>query len=314
MKEFLKKYLWILAALFCTMLWGLASPTIKLGYQLFPVDTSDAFNIILFAGIRFVGAGIIALLLTKVFTKESPKFDKSMIGPIAILAIFQTAGQYTCFYLGLAVVDAAVGSVLTATSVFFTVILVTIVFRTETLTAIKIIATILGLLGSIVLNIDHNLTLQFRFYGEGLILLSSLMNAFANFFMSRFGKKHNLMAITGYQFFVGGLVMVVIAIIKKGSIGIPNINGMMVMLVLMLIASLAYGIWSLLLKIKDTSHVVIFKSFTPVFGAFFSWVLLSEDIFNIRLLISLALITLGTLLINYIPKNSNKNKKDYKPI
>jgi len=306
MKEFIKKYLWILAALFCTMLWGLASPTIKLGYQLFPVDTSNPFNIILFAGIRFVGAGIIALLLTKVFTKESPKLDKSMIGPVIVLAILQTAGQYTCFYLGLAVVEAAVGSVLTATSVFFTVILVTIIFKTEALTARKIFATILGLLGSIVLNIDQNFTLQFRFSGEGLILLSSLMNAFANFLMSKFSKKHNLMAVTGYQFLVGGLLMVIIAIIKNGTINMPKASGMIVMLVLMLIASLAYGIWSLLLKIKATSQVVIFKSFTPIFGALFSWLLLNEDIFNIRLLISLGLITLGTLLVNYVTKNSNQ--------
>lgn len=302
MLKFIKKYLWVLAALFCTMLWGAASPFIKLGYQFFAVDTSNTYNIILFAGIRFIGAGIIALSLTKVFTKETPKLNKSMIVPIILLAIFQTVAQYICFYSGLAVVDASVGSVLTATSVFFTVILVTIVFKTEKLTSRKIIATLLGLLGSIVLNVDQNFNLQFRFYGEGLILMSSLMNAFANYLMSRYAKNQNLMAITGYQFFVGGLVMVLIGLTNKAKVAVPDINGFLVMLVLMLIASLAYGIWSLLLKIKDTSVVVIFKSFTPIFGTFFSWIMLGEDIFNLRLLVSLALITLGTLLINYTPK------------
>jgi drug/metabolite transporter (DMT)-like permease len=100
--------------------------------------------------------------------------------------------------------------------------------------------------------------------------------------------------------------MVIIAIIKNGTINMPKASGMIVMLVLMLIASLAYGIWSLLLKIKATSQVVIFKSFTPIFGALFSWLLLNEDIFNIQLLISLGLITLGTLLVNYVTKNSNQ--------
>ncbi len=302
MMKFIKKHLWILGALFCTMLWGAASPTIKLGYQLFKVDTAGTFNIILFAGIRFIGAGIITLLLTKSFTKQCPKLDKSMLMPVMILALIQTVIQYFCLYSGLAVVEASVGAVLTSTSVFFTVVLVTIIFKMEPLTARKILATILGFIGILILNIDHNFTLQLRLNGEGMVLLSALANAFANLLMSRYVKKHNLMAITGYQFFVGGLLMVLIAIINNGKIALPDLSGMIVMIVLMLIASLAYGIWSLLLKIKNTSSVVIFKSFIPIFGAFFSWILLNEDIFNIRILIALVLISSGTLLINYIPE------------
>ena len=53
MKNYLKNYGWILGALFCTLLWGAATPTIKFGYESFPVDTSVPYNIILFAGIRF---------------------------------------------------------------------------------------------------------------------------------------------------------------------------------------------------------------------------------------------------------------------
>ncbi len=302
MIKFIKKYIWILAALFCTTLWGLASPAIKLGYRLFTVDTSGIFNIILFAGIRFFGAGIITLFLTKTFTKESPKLNKRMIKPIIVLAMIQTVAQYICLYSGLAVVDGSVGSVLTATSVFFTVILVTLVFKMEKLTARKIIATILGFTGILVLNIDHNFTLQFRLNGEGLVLMSALMNALANVLMSRFVKNYNLMALTGYQFLLGGLSMIIIAVIANGRIGMPDTGGVIIMLVLMLIASLAYGIWSLLLKIKATSQVIIFKSFIPVFGTFFSWLLLKEDVFNLRVLIALFLISLGTLLINYVPE------------
>jgi drug/metabolite transporter (DMT)-like permease len=308
MKHFFKNHGWILGALLCTMLWGAATPTIKFGYELFPVDTSVPYNIILFAGIRFVGAGIITLLLTKPLTGENPTLNKSMAKPIIILAIVQTAAQYVFLYLSLAIVPASVGAMLTSTGVFFTVIFATVIFKTEAFTNRKLLATVLGLAGVIMLTIDENFSMQFRLIGETTVLMSTLMNALANIFMSKFSKKHNPMALTGYQFLLGGLSLVVFAVLMDGKIGVPNIRGIIVMLVLMSIASFAYGIWSLLLKIKPTSQVVIFLSFNPVFGAFFSWILLSEDIWNWRMLVALLLISLGTFLVNYAPKKRRELK------
>ena len=230
------------------------------GYAIFPVDTSEPFNVILFAGIRFVGAGIITLLITNPFTRENPVPSKNMICPIIVLSVFQTALQYIFLFLGLAAVQASVGAILTGTSVFFTVILVTMIFRTEPLTGRKISATVLGLIGIIVLNIGKNFSFQFRLNAEGLVLMSSLMNALANFFMSKYSKKHNPMALTGYQFLLGGLSLVIISVLMGGRVGIPDIRGVGVMFFLMLVASLAYGIWSMLLKTKTTSHEVTPKS------------------------------------------------------
>jgi drug/metabolite transporter (DMT)-like permease len=308
MKHFFKNHGWILGALLCTMLWGAATPTIKFGYELFPVDTSVPYNIILFAGIRFVGAGIITLLLTKPLTGENPTLNKSMAKPIIILAIVQTAAQYVFLYLSLAIVPASVGAMLTSTGVFFTVIFATVIFKTEAFTNRKLLATVLGLAGVIMLTIDENFSMQFRLIGETTVLMSTLMNALANIFMSKFSKKHNPMALTGYQFLLGGLSLVVFAVLMDGKIGVPDIRGIIVMLVLMSIASFAYGIWSLLLKIKPTSQVVIFLSFNPVFGAFFSWILLSENIWTWRMLVALLLISLGTFLVNYAPKKRKELK------
>ncbi len=306
MKNFFKNHGWILGALLCTMLWGAASPTIKFGYKLFPVDTSVPYNIILFAGIRFIGAGIITLFLTKPLTGGSPTLHKRMATPIVILAIFQTAAQYIFLYLGLAVVPGSVSAMLTTTSVFFTVLLATLIFKTEAFTKRKFMATLLGLAGIVVLSIDESFSLQFRLNGEIAVMMSALMNALANIFMSKFSKKHNPMALTGYQFLLGGLSMAVFAVLMGGRVGVPDIRGITIMLILMLIASVAYGIWSMLLKMKPTSQVVIFISFNPVFGAIFGWILLSEDIWNWRILVALLLISLGTFLVNYTPKKQKK--------
>ena len=50
-----------LAAL-CCFLWGSATPAIKIGYQLFSIDSADTSSIIVFAGTRFLLAGILVVL------------------------------------------------------------------------------------------------------------------------------------------------------------------------------------------------------------------------------------------------------------
>ena len=48
-----------LLAMLCCFLWGSATPAIKVGYEIFGIDSADTLSIILFAGIRFFLAGIL---------------------------------------------------------------------------------------------------------------------------------------------------------------------------------------------------------------------------------------------------------------
>ena len=48
-------------AVLANMLWGSAAPVIKTGYRLFEVAADDTASQILFAGIRFFLAGILAI-------------------------------------------------------------------------------------------------------------------------------------------------------------------------------------------------------------------------------------------------------------
>lgn len=297
-QSFLKSYGWILAAIFCTMLWGSASPAIKIGYELFQMDTSNVFNVFIFAGLRFFGGGFMTLLLSRILMKEKTKFTLSMLGPSAALALAQTAAQYIFFYLGLAVVSGSVGSILSSTNVFITVLLVTLVFPSEKLTFRKLLACILGFLGIIILNIGSDFQLAFRINGEGFILFSALANAIANLLIRHFGQKHNPVALTGYQFILGGGVLTIIGLIGGGRLQYPGIKGILLMAYLMLVSALAYGIWSLLLKNQPASHVVIFHSIVPIFGAIFSWLALGDHIWNWQTLLALFTITLGIAIIN----------------
>ena len=49
-------------ATFCTFGWSLAYPLIKIGYQEFQITSADLGGKILFAGIRFLFAGMLVLV------------------------------------------------------------------------------------------------------------------------------------------------------------------------------------------------------------------------------------------------------------
>ena len=68
-----KKPVVAILACFCCLLWGSAFPSIKIGYQLFHIDSADTGSQLLFAGYRFTLAGILVILAGSLLYK-SPTF------------------------------------------------------------------------------------------------------------------------------------------------------------------------------------------------------------------------------------------------
>ena len=102
-KDFLQKT-WVVCALalVCTFLWGSASPCIKLGYALFKIPSSETWTQVLFAGTRFVLAGVLTILIGSILNRKMLLPTKSSVPNIVKLAMFQTILQYIFFYIGLA--------------------------------------------------------------------------------------------------------------------------------------------------------------------------------------------------------------------
>lgn len=59
-----------LLALVCCLLWGSAFPCIKIGYGLFGIAADDRASQILFAGLRFTLAGLLAILFGSLFNRR----------------------------------------------------------------------------------------------------------------------------------------------------------------------------------------------------------------------------------------------------
>ena len=104
MKIFLTKTPVVITfALICCALWGSAFPCIKIGYRMFAIGGNDTASQILFAGIRFLLAGLMVILICSfIYKKPLIPHSGATIKRIFILSLFQTILQYVFFYVGLA--------------------------------------------------------------------------------------------------------------------------------------------------------------------------------------------------------------------
>lgn len=300
-KFFSKNYVVVIGALICCMLWGSAFPCVKVGYGLFGVDTSSYSSLILFAGIRFTLAGVLVLAFGSALQRKFLLPKRKNIWRVAVVALFQTAMQYTFFYIGLANLTGVKSSVLNGLGVFFTIIAACFIFRTERFTLIKLVGCILGFGGVLVMNLD-GLNFEFLLTGEGFIIFSGLSAAMAAGFVKVFSKHENTTTLCGWQFFCGGLALVIIGAATGGSIRPTSGASFAMLFYLAFLSACAFTLQGYLLKYNPVSKVAVFKSTNPLFGALFSAIILgeTEQLLHYTTLIALALVCGGILIINLL--------------
>lgn len=291
----------LLASLSC-FLWGSAFPCIKIGYKIFDIQSDDYITQILFAGLRFILAGIITIIFGSIINKKILVPTKKSMPKIMTLSLFQTILQYLFFYIGLANTTGVKASVINGSGVFLCIFITGFVFRLEKISKYDIIGSIVGFAGVILININ-GLTADINFIGDGFIFLCSASYAFSSVCMKKYSADHNPVMMSGYQFIFGGLVMTIIGIAFGGNIENVSSDGILMLIYLAFVSGTAYSIWSVLLKHNPVSKVAIFGFFNPLFGVILSALLLDEHgQFGIKEIIALMLVCAGIITVN-------KNKK-----
>lgn len=294
-----KTWVVCLLAMFCCFLWGSAFPCIKIGYRLFNIESGDYPTQILFAGIRFTLAGIMVIVVNSLINRKFIKPEKPL--RIFTLSIFQTSLQYMFFYIGLANTTGVKSSIINGAGVFLTIIVASVIFGQEKLTERKILGSILGFLGIALVNLaGSSLDLSFTLVGEGFIFLSALASAFSSAFIKKFSKNTNVVMLSGYQFFVGGIMLSAVGTYLGGEINVVTEKGMFMLGYLAFISAAAYTVWSILLKYNSVSKVAVFKFMNPLFGAALSAAILKGESRSVDYItvIALALVCMGIMTVN----------------
>lgn len=289
----------ILLASLCCLLWGSAYPSIKVGYSLFNIGANDIGGKLIFAGYRFSLAGILVLALEIITNKNILNFSKRQFGQVALLGLTQTALQYIFFYVGLSYTTGVRGSIINGTGTFVSIILAHFIYKNDKLNFNKILGCIVGFLGVIIVNLNGESLggVSFTFRGEGFIMIAAIIFAASAIYGKRVTKTQNPSVVTGYQLFIGGIILTILGFILGGRLQVFTLESTLLLIYMALLSSVAFVIWSELLKYNKVGVISVFNFLIPVFGTLLSGILLGENIFDIKILIALILVCFGIFLV-----------------
>ena len=271
-EKFMQKNIVVwLGALVCCLLWGSAFPCIKIGYQMMHIASDEVASQILYAGYRFTLAGILTILLGSIGSRRFLRPTKNSIGKVFKLSSLQTVGQYLLFYIGLAHTSGVKASIIEALNVFVAILVASLLFHQEKLSARKIAGCIIGFAGVALVNMGSS---GFDFHmsvtGEGFIFLSTVAYAFSSVLLKRYSKSENPVMLSGYQFLVGGIIMALCGFAAGGRVSGFTASSFGLLFYMACISAVAYTLWGILLKYNPISRVAVFGFMNPVFGVILS--------------------------------------------
>ncbi|MCC8393575.1 DMT family transporter [Paraburkholderia sp. MMS20-SJTR3] len=293
----------VMLATLCCLLWGSSYPAIKIGYALLGITQNDIPSKLVFAGYRFVLAGLIVLVFAALSNKPLFKLSRTDAARVMLLGFTQTAIQYVFFYIGLAYTTGVRGSILNSTTTFFSVLLAHFLYRNDKLTPRKAFGCLLGFVGVMVVNFgDGTLEFAFTLLGEGFIVIAAFVLSAASIYGKRISQRIDPMVMTGYQLAFGGLVLVVAGYASGGTLQAFTPASLALLGYLALLSSVAFTLWSLLLKYNPVGKVTVFNFLVPVFGTVLSAICLSENIMEVKNLFALVLVCCGIWLVTRAPR------------
>ncbi|GFN34621.1 DMT family transporter [Tepidimicrobium xylanilyticum] len=309
MEKFLTKKLNILIiSLLCMALWGSAFPVVKIGYELFEIETADIFGKIYFAGLRFFIASIMVFMFHRILFRKRLIIKTYHIKPIIILGLLQTSLQYFFFYIGVANTSGIKSAILQSGSTFFVVIMAHFLYKEDRLDFKKTISLLLGFAGVIIINLGNNFDLSFKITGEGFLLMSSLLSALATIYVKNMPRDMSPFLSSGGQMFTGSLLLLLIGKIGlKGNSLNFNFASVSLLLYAAFISAAAFTLWYMILRYNSPGRVSIYRLFIPIFGSIFSVLLIEGEYFTINLALGLLAVVLGIGILNMdYPKKAAK--------
>ncbi|EEA02405.1 protein of unknown function DUF6 transmembrane [Burkholderia sp. H160] len=288
----------VIVATVCCLLWGSSFPAIKIGYALLGITQIDIPSKLIFAGYRFVLAGLLLLILAALSKKPVFDLNRRNGAQLMLLGLTQTAIQYVFFYIGLAYTSGVRGSILNSTTTFFSVLLAHFIYKNDKVSPRKALGCLLGFAGVMVVNFGDGLfEFAFTLLGEGFIVIAAFVLSAASIYGKRISQSMDVMVMTGYQLGFGGAVLLASGYATGGSLHTFTPASMVLLAYLASLSAVAFTLWSLLLKYNQVGRVTVFNFLVPVFGTVLSAICLNENIMELKNLVALVLVCAGIWLV-----------------
>nr|WP_280521426.1 DMT family transporter [Paenibacillus mangrovi] len=282
-----------------TLLWGSALPVIKISYQHFQIDSKNVFGEWVFAGYRFVLAGLILIILAMLMGQTRGSGRKPLSVPRLVrLGFVQTFMQYLVLYAGLSFSSGIESSILVGSTSLFQILSARMMDKTEGLSPAKWFGMLLGFLGILVMGFGQQ-GVQFHFgLGSLLLLASAAFGGFGNVLFRKESANESVIALTGKQMLVGGLGLLVVGAVRSGFAPFHfDAKGWLLLAYLSVLSAAGFALWNTVMKYNAVGKVSLYLFLIPVFGVLLSSVLLDERV-SAWIVFSLVLVVAGIVIVN----------------
>ena len=271
---------WVaLFALSAAIAWGWAYPLIKLGFEEFGILPQMTAEKMLFAGVRFMIAGAIVLVIAAVTRRSFAMLRSDGWWYVSFYGLLNTALHYAFFYIGLSHSAGARAAVLNSLGVFILVLLACLFFKSDKLTLNKVLGCLLGFAGVLALNAGGGESGGFTFMGDGMIVLNALCAAFAGLLTRGIAKRVDVFVGTGYSLAIGGVMLVIPALAMGATLPSVTLMGVLILALLVGISTMGFMLYNKLISCNPVGKVAIFNSLIPVVGAVTSCLCLAEPFY-----------------------------------
>jgi len=293
----------LLTAIFCCVLWGSASPAIKIAYELFKIGPEDTASRIMLAGARFMIAGVMTILFGSLLARKFLLPKKESWKNVLTLSLVQTVGQYYFFFMALANTSGVRGSIINASGNFIAILFAVYIFHFEKMTLKKFAGCLVGFAGILLILGGGQALMEggrVTLAGEGAMLAADFFYAASGCLIKIFSRDENPVTLSGYQFLIGGVILYAIGSLMGGQLVFYTASCALNLLYMGFISAGAYTLWGVLLKYNPVSRVSILGFVNPVMGVLLSALFLGEgrEAFSLTGLLALLLVSAGIVIVN----------------
>lgn len=297
---FKKKWVVVCTAIFCSILWGSAFPVLKVSYDELQMATDDTIAKIVFAGMRFLMAGLILLVGLLIFSRKRLIVTKKQFLFLIIFGIIQTALQYYFFYNGLARVSGMQGAILISSGTFFTIVLAHFFYSDDRMTSKKAFGLIAGFAGIIAANWGQDFQLSFQLTAEGYMLFAALTSSIGTIMAKELAVGIHPFTLTGWQLTIGATLMLIIGVPQLSNDAITFTPfGWVLLIYAALLSTTAFALWYSILKFNKAGEISMFKFITPVSGVILSAMFIPGENMTLKVIGAMVLVAIGVIAVNY---------------
>jgi len=285
----------IFLAILTNLLWSTAFAVIKIGLVY--------CTPMLFAGIRFILAGLLLLPLCGGLKTYFVSI-RSNLKTILLISLFQTFLLYSLFFWGMILVPGSIGAIVTGSSPLITAIAAHIILKDDKLSLRKAIYIFSGIFGVILISIERQFIISTSFKESGgifILLGASLASAIGNVIVSADKSDVEPITLNSAQMAVGGFMLLLLSFMVEGhpQIAITK-QFVFALLWLSFISAAGFSIWFYLIKQErvKVSELNMWKFILPVFGAIISWIFLKNDSPTLLSVVGMLIVASSVLLFN----------------